>query len=208
MSNTYVNKVELADGTSLIDISDSTVTASDVLNSKYFYDATGQKKQGTAIGGATNFVTGKFTPSASEKGSTKTISIPYTGTGYPISIMIYPSEGSFNPNGTFYSTIAYRAVILYMAVKNIFTLAPLYTRTAPNDTAMVLNIVKNSTTDPTVTTASSTKSFNLYGTNGATAYSNEMVRVNSKTQLSVMVSNNAYGFAAGVEYTYQIVYSS
>ena len=51
MANTYVNKVQLADGTSLIDISDTTATAADVLNSKYFYTASGQKVQGTGTGG-------------------------------------------------------------------------------------------------------------------------------------------------------------
>ena len=50
MPNTYVNKVQLADGTSLLDISDTTATASDVLNSKYFYTAAGEKVQGTATG--------------------------------------------------------------------------------------------------------------------------------------------------------------
>ena len=47
MANAYVNKVDLADGTSLIDISDTTATASDVAAGKYFYLATGQKVVGT-----------------------------------------------------------------------------------------------------------------------------------------------------------------
>lgn len=52
MPNTYVNKVELADGTSLIDISDTTATASDVRAGTYFYTSSGQKVEGSAtIGG-------------------------------------------------------------------------------------------------------------------------------------------------------------
>lgn len=51
MANTYVNKVQLADGTSLIDISDSTAVASDVISGKYFYLASGQKVQGSRTGG-------------------------------------------------------------------------------------------------------------------------------------------------------------
>jgi hypothetical protein len=47
MANQYVNKVVLADGTSLIDISDATATASDVAAGKYFYLATGEKAVGT-----------------------------------------------------------------------------------------------------------------------------------------------------------------
>lgn len=45
-TNPYVNKV-VYDGTTIIDISDTTATASDVLNSKYIYTASGQKVQGS-----------------------------------------------------------------------------------------------------------------------------------------------------------------
>ena len=46
--NLYVNRVELADGTSLIDISDTTAAAADVMQGKFFYSADGSKTAGTA----------------------------------------------------------------------------------------------------------------------------------------------------------------
>ena len=50
-NNPYVNKVELANGTTLIDISDTTAQAGDVLQGKYFYTASGAKTAGSAITG-------------------------------------------------------------------------------------------------------------------------------------------------------------
>ena len=46
-NNPYVNKVQKADGTIIIDISDTTATASDVLSGKYLYLASGSKTQGS-----------------------------------------------------------------------------------------------------------------------------------------------------------------
>lgn len=50
-NNPYVNKVELANGTTLIDLSTDTAVASDVAQGKYFHLATGERVQGTASGG-------------------------------------------------------------------------------------------------------------------------------------------------------------
>ena len=46
-SNTYVNKVQLADGRTLLDISDTTATEAAVLSGYAFYKANGQKVTGT-----------------------------------------------------------------------------------------------------------------------------------------------------------------
>ena len=48
MPNPYVNKVQKSDGTTIIDITDTTAEASDVAEGAYFYLASGQRTVGTA----------------------------------------------------------------------------------------------------------------------------------------------------------------
>jgi len=82
-SNPYVNKVQLADGTSVIDISDTTATASDVASGKCFYTAAGVKAEGTASGGGGGGLTLLQTTSL---GTLSTSSTSATDTGKTLSL--------------------------------------------------------------------------------------------------------------------------
>ena len=51
MSNTYTNKVQLADGTTILDISSDTVTAADVFVGATFHLKSGEPTTGTLASG-------------------------------------------------------------------------------------------------------------------------------------------------------------
>lgn len=81
MANTYVNKVDLADGTVLIDLSDTTATAADVIAGKYFYLANGQRVVGTLD------VLNTFFPVGSIYTSTSSSAPTFGGTWQEVKIM-------------------------------------------------------------------------------------------------------------------------
>ena len=165
-------------------------------------------------GGSSPLVSGTFTGSASEKGSAKSITIPYTGSGYPVSVLIYPTEGGYESGSTIYNTAQNRAVVAYMAVKCDIESTPTYVNNVIQNNALSISVIKGSNSDATsYSTSSLYRTANTYysspstGNNGGT-----IVRFyNSATNLSVYIAaygGSEYGFLAGQEYTYQIIYSS
>jgi len=95
-NNLYVNKVQKADGTTIIDISDTTATASDVLNTKYLYLANGQKVQGSiaskssldllASGATVTAPAGYYATDASKSVANGTATAPSTISGSSASV--------------------------------------------------------------------------------------------------------------------------
>lgn len=74
MANPYVNKVQLGNGTTVMDITDTTAEASDVAAGKYFYAASGARTAGTASGGMVTTLWQNASPTSSFAAQTITLS--------------------------------------------------------------------------------------------------------------------------------------
>lgn len=161
-----------------------------------------------STGGSSPLVSGTFTGSTSEKGSAKSITIPYSGSGYPIYGVIYPSGGAWKPSGTLTTLVQRYAIIWAAFVKDDFSATPDYSANAAQNYGETYLQYKNSDNDATVVAYSAKHNLRLYYTSAALAYTDNFWRINSSTSMSVFIANTSYGFPDGIEFTYHIIYSS
>lgn len=218
MPNPYVNKVQKSTGEVLIDLSTDTVSsAADIVSGKVGHLRDGSVVTGTASGGggASNLVTGTF--KGTTTGAAIDVTLNYSGSGYPIAAIIYPTGGAYNSSaasGTnaynWYNLIQRYAIGMYAMSKNISGTAPNYDTSLGTNysKAMVLTIYKSSTSSATSTSATRGNDTVIMRDNNATASSTEAVKFRSKTKMSVFIAGTSYGFAANIEYTYHVIYSS
>ena len=168
----------------------------------------------TTGGSASNFIQGTFT-TGSSRNTTESISLSYSGTGYPIAVMIFIDGGTYNNgtggNTTWYNSVNRYDVGSYSMSKARQTTAPTFSTSGADNYGVVDIIYKNSTSTATTYTRTSSMTVNAYSSSNAQA-STACVRFkgNNKT-MTYYIGNKAsgsIGFASETKYTYIVVYSS
>lgn len=157
-------------------------------------------------GGASNIVQGTFTCSATG-GKAETISIPYTGSGYPIAAMIFVS-GGIDSSGSKWNntTINGYSIGQWAFSKEHQDTVPQYSKNN-NTTHGFVNVTYKNKNSLTNTAGLSAYSYVLASYNAAAAIGT-CVRLKSSTSLSYYVASTSYGFLPGETYQYIIIYSS
>lgn len=195
---------------SFVDVTGTTATASDVASGKIFYAADGTQTTGTNSGGgggASNFVTGTFTTGSAAGASS--ITIPYTGSGYPIMAVVVIEGGAYNSAiSDWYNSLQRYAVGQWTMTKSIMTSAPTYTTSGAQNQGVTTAIYKNSTSTATTYTRTSAMNTNAYSSSNATNAAATCVRLKTGNVLSYYVNTSSYGLHPSTTYRYFIAYSS
>lgn len=209
-----VNLPKTGGGTArFTDASVTTATESDVASGKVFIKADGSTATGTASGGggASNFVSGEFTAD-SGTGAAHTLTIPYTGSGYPVAIAIYIKGGVYNNTTSgdteWYNSVQRYAIGEWFMTKSNTTTTPSYTTSGSQNQGATTWVYKNNASTATTYSRSSAMNTNSFSSSNATAAGATAVRIKSGTQLSYFTASTSYGLLAGHTYVYHIVYSS
>lgn len=161
-------------------------------------------------GGASNLVSGTF--KGTTTGAAMDVTLNYTGSGYPIAVMVYPKEGTYKSGGAYYNLIQKNAANFYMAIKNDPSTAPTYSGTNVNENySSTYQYRKNSATTSTSYTGTSSVSGKNYMEESAISNNGGgivMFKSNTKMSVYIAIAGSSYGFAANIEYSYYIIYSS
>ena len=163
-------------------------------------------------GGCVKLVQGSFTTGAT-RASTGTVSINYTGTGYPIAVMVYINGGAYNPNTEWYNTLAqYDADTFYMTKAQMDS-TPTFVSSASvsANQAVVSATYKSNASTATTHSRNGSQSAVFFNSSDATTGYNCIRFKNSTKTMSYYIGNkasNRVGLAPSQTYHYIIVYSS
>ena len=163
--------------------------------------------EGGGGGGATNFFTGTF--KGTSTASNLTITIPYTGSGYPVECTIVVEGGMYNSSVTdWYSTIQRYTIGMWNMTKSNATSTPSSSSSGSENYGVTNYVYKSSTSSGTTYSRSGGQTTNTYSSSSATSSGQTVARFRENTKLSVYIAGTSYGFMANVTYRYYVVYSS
>lgn len=171
----------------------------------------GDIQTGGGGGGVTNVATGTFT-TGSTGGSTGTVSLNYSGSGYPLAVLVFVATGLSDTNTSWYTTIARYDVGWALMVKSVTSTTPTYATSGEANYGAISYLYKSSTSNATSYSRTGSQTANTYTSSSTDAAAgSSMIRFkgNAKT-LSYYVGNrgaSTYGLARNTTFRYIVLYT-
>lgn len=158
-------------------------------------------------GGSISVVHGEFKTQSTA--GVQSVTVPYTGSGYPIMCYVVIKGGAYVSGTTWYNSTQRYAIGVWACSKSVMSSAPTYGTSGAQNQAVTMSIYKNSTSSSTSYTRTSAMNTNTFSSSNATNAAATAVRFkgNAKT-LSVYVNTSSYGLFPSQDYEYWIAYSS
>ena len=169
----------------------------------------GDIQQGSS--GCPKLVMGEFT-TGSTGGSTGTVNLSYSGSGYPLAVLVFVATGLSDTSTDWYTTIARYDVGLVAMVKAVTSTTPTYATSGEANYGAISYLYKSSTSSATSYSRTGSQTANTYtssSTNASTGSSMIRFKGNGKT-LSYYVGNrtsSTYGLARSTTFRYIVLYS-
>ena len=198
-------------GTALFsDASITTATASDVASGKLFIASNGAITTGTNSGGgggASNLICGEFTTIR----TASSITLPYTGTGYPVAAMAYIKGGMYNNTSSgdtaWYNLVQRYAIGYWTMQKRRPDVAPTYTTSGEENMAVAAIIYKSSSSTATSYSRTSGLDANIFSSANADTGAFICIRFTAKNVLSFYANMSSYCLPVGHTFTFMVMYS-
>lgn len=188
------------------------VSGSQTITSNNTYDVTNLAEVVVNVsGGSSNMVQGTFS-TGTTTGTTGSVTLSYSGSGYPIAAMVFVDGGAYNSAVSgWYNSVQRYAVGQWTFSKSVQTSTPTYTTSGAANQGVTTWIYKNSTSQATTYSRSSAMTTNVLtsSSTNATGAGATCVRFkgNGKT-LNYYVASTSYGLLANTTYKYIVIYSS
>ena len=194
-------------GTAVTVSASELVSGSETKTSNGTYDVTNLAQLVVNVsggGGASNFVTGTF--KGTTTGAAIDVTLNYSGSGWPIAVVIFP-EGGRDGNATFSAAVQRYAIAYATLIKGNATTPCGYANGNDDEDRFVVMIYFKSSSSNS-TSYASINQYTKANDVDATATQAYSVRIRSKTKMSVYIASTSYGFMANVDYRYNVIYSS
>lgn len=157
-------------------------------------------------GGASNVVSGTFKGTTS--GVSMDVDVPYTGTGFPVALYIFPVDG-IKGNATLGTLKRDKAVCDFWLQKNYANVAPTYSGGDDDEVRLLCRYKDGSRSATSYEGQQNTLNKTVYKDEDAawSVYA-DVLRVRSNKKFSVWISTGGFSFQTNATYQYVIVYSS